>query len=282
MKKQVPAIISGFILALSLAVPVAAQQTQEYQPSVGQEGKDVVWVPTPDELVTAMLDMAKLTPTDTLIDLGSGDGRIVIAAAKRGARATGYEYNPDMVELSRANAAKAGLAGKAEFVQADIFQTDFTRATVLTMYLLPELNIKLRSKILDMKPGTRIVSHAFSMEDWEADDTLEQEGRTAYLWIVPAKVAGIWSWPGESGDAQLSLNQTYQKIAGTLKVGGRDLPIRDAKLDGDRIYFSVNEGNPTTVQYSGRVRGNSIEGTVKAPSKAETKWMAKKASAPAP
>jgi precorrin-6B methylase 2 len=280
MRKQLPAIFSTTVVILLLAFPAAAQQTQEYQPSVGQEGKDVVWVPTPDELVAAMLDMAKLTASDTLIDLGSGDGRIVIAAAKRGARATGYEYNPDMVDLSKANAMKAGVAGKAEFVQADIFQTDFSRATVLTMYLLPELNIKLRSKILDMKPGTRVVSHAFSMEDWEADETLEQEGRTAYLWIVPAKLAGAWTWPGESGNAQLSLNQTYQKVAGTLKMGARELPIRDAKVEGDRITFSVNEGNPTTILYSGRVKGNAIEGTIKAPNKADAKWVAKKTPVP--
>src|SRR5918999_1190027 len=175
----------------------AAQE--EYQPQVGQEGKDVVWVPTPQELVDKMLDMAKVTPNDYVIDLGSGDGRTVITAAKRGARALGVEYNPDMVALSKRNAQKEGVAEKAQFVQGDIFETDFSKASVITLFLLPELNVKLRPKILDMKPGTRVVSNSFTMGDWQADRTQnvsEKEGCTAYctayLWIVPAKVEGRW------------------------------------------------------------------------------------------
>ncbi len=160
---------------------------QEYEPSVGQQGKDVIWVPTPEDLVQAMLDLAKVTPNDFVMDLGSGDGRIVIAAAKRGARAVGIEYNPDMVELSRRNAEKAGVSDKATFVNADIFATDFSQATVITMYLLPQLNLRLKPVILNLKPGTRIVSHAFTMGDWAPEQTIEKEGRTAYLWIVPKK-----------------------------------------------------------------------------------------------
>ena len=163
----------------------------------------MIWVPTPQALVDKMLDMAKVTPNDYVIDLGSGDGRTVITAAKRGARALGIEYNPDMVELSKRNAAKEGVSGKANFVKADIFESDFSQATVITMYLLPQLNLKLRPKILDLKPGTRIVSHAFTMEEWTADQT--DSVRTAaprYLWIVPAKVEGTWQLAAGRAHAQ--------------------------------------------------------------------------------
>ena len=167
------------------------------EPQVGQEGKDVVWVPTPQALVDRMLDMAKVTPNDYVMDLGSGDGRTVITAAKRGVRATGIEYNPDMVELSKRNAEKEGVDGQAEFTKADLFETDFSKATVITMFLLPDINLRLRPKILDMKPGTRVVSNTFTMGEWEADETstvAEASGyyRTALLWIVPAKVEGTW------------------------------------------------------------------------------------------
>jgi SAM-dependent methyltransferase len=198
------------LLALFLSVTAIAvfAQAQEYQPQVGQEGKDVVWVPTPQALVNKMLDMAQVTPKDFVIDLGSGDGRTVITAAKRGVRALGIEYNPDMVELSKRNAAKEGVADKARFVKADIFETDFSRATVITMFLLPDLNIKLRPKILDLKPGTRIVSNSFTMGEWNADETATvSEDCSAYctalLWIVPAKVEGTWQLP--QGELALKL-----------------------------------------------------------------------------
>ena len=190
------------VVAVALLLPAAGAFAQaqpahkEYEPKPFQEGKDVVWLPTPQALVDKMLDMAKVTPNDYVIDLGSGDGRTVITAAKKfGARAMGIEYNPDMVELSKRNAAKEGVSGKANFIKADIFESDFSQATVITMYLLPQLNVKLRPKILDLKPGTRIVSHAFTMEEWTADQTDSFEGRTAYLWIVPAKVEGTWRLP---------------------------------------------------------------------------------------
>src|SRR5258705_13548093 len=159
-------------LCLIAAASVAAQPAkEEYKPQVGQEGKDVVWVPTPQALVDKMLDMAKVTPQDYVIDLGSGDGRTVITAAKRGARALGIEYNPDMVALSKKNAAKEGMGEKAQFTKADLFETDFSQATVITMFLLPEINLRLRPKILDLKPGTRVVSNSFTMEDWQDDET---------------------------------------------------------------------------------------------------------------
>lgn len=234
-----------------------AAKTEEFKPSSGQEGKDVVWVPTPEPLVTKMLDMAKLTPNDVLVDLGSGDGRTVIAGAKRGARSTGVEFNPKMVELSRRIAQQEGVGGKARFVQGDFFETDFSNATVLTLFLMTDLNLKLRPKILDMKPGTRVVSNTFTMGEWKADDTQtvsDKEGCTGYctahLWIVPAKVAGKWKLPA----GQLTLMQAFQTVSGDL--GGN--PISNATLRGDQITFSA--GN---AQYTGRVRGGTITGTVR-------------------
>lgn len=238
-----------------LAASVCAQPAKkEFEPQVGQEGKDVIWVPTPQGLIDKMLDMAKLTATDYVIDLGSGDGRTVIAAAKRGARATGIEYNPDMVELSQKSAEKAGVAGKANFMKADLFESDLSQATVITMYLLPTINLKLRPKILDLKPGTRIVSHAFTMDEWASDQTDSFDGRTAYLWIVPAKVEGTW----QLAQGELSLTQSFQMLTGTLKTGGTVLALRNGKLRGDQISFAA--GN---AEYSGRVSGNSMEGTMR-------------------
>ena len=169
--------------------------TGQFEPRVGQPGKDVVWVPTPQALVDKMLDMAKVTPNDFVMDLGSGDGRTVITAAKRGATAMGVEYNPDMVELSKRAAQKEGVSAKATFVQADLFKTDLSKATVITMFLLPSINMQLRPTILNLKPGTRIVANTFTMEDWEADETQSVTDNcsswcTALLWIVPAKGTG--------------------------------------------------------------------------------------------
>lgn len=245
-------------LALIGASSFAQGQTakDEYQPHVGQEGKDVIWVPTPQALVDKMLDMAKVTPQDYVIDLGSGDGRTVITAAKRGARALGIEYNADMVELSKRNAAKAGVSDKASFVKADLFESDFSQAQVITMFLLPDINLKLRPKILDMKPGTRIVSNSFTMGDWKADETASVKDGcasycTAYLWIVPAKVDGTWKLP--QGD--LTLKQTYQTVSGAIRAGATTTPITDGKLNGDRINFTAGG-----IKYSGQVRGGSIDG----------------------
>ena len=258
-----------FLLLILSLIAVSGESraaSQEYQPQVGQEGKDVVWVPTPQELVDKMLDMAKLTPKDFLIDLGSGDGRTVITAAKRGSKALGIEYNPDMVELSKRNAAKEGVSDKASFVKADLFESDFSQAQVITMFLLPSINIKLRPKILDLKPGTRIVSNSFDMEDWKADQTETVPGCnnwcTAMLWIVPAKVGGTWKLP----QGELSIKQTFQMISGTLKSGKNNSQIT-GKLNGDQISFTAGG-----TQYSGRVNGNSMEGTA-----GGAKWSATRA-----
>src|SRR5215813_3837250 len=221
-------------LALLLGYGLArAQPAKEYEPSVGQEGKDVVWVPTPQALVDKMLDMAKVTPKDYLMDLGSGDGRTVITAAKRGATALGIEYNPDMVALSRRNAEKAGVAGKATLQEADIFKTDLSKATVITLFLLTDLNIKLRPTILALKPGTRIVSNTFRMGEWEPDQTVElgcDTYCTAYLWIVPARVDGSW----KSSAGELVLKQDFQKISGTLRNGNVSAPITRGRVNGDQ------------------------------------------------
>ena len=232
--------------------PETQKPAEQFEPQVGQAGKDVVWVPTPQALVDKMLDMAKVTPQDFVIDLGSGDGRTVITAAKRGARAMGIEYNPDMVALSKRNAAAAGVTDKATFVQADLFETDFSKANVVTMFLLPSINIKLRPKILDMKPGTRIVANSFNMEDWEADETETITGDctswcTALLWIVPAKVDGSWSMP----QGELKLSQQFQRFTGSLGTQA----ISEGKLNGDEISFKVG-----TTTYNGKVEGNTIRG----------------------
>ncbi len=264
-------MVKNIFLALWFVVAIAGgiaqgQSSKDFQPEVGQAGKDVVWVPTPQELVDKMLDMAKLTPKDYIIDLGSGDGRTVITAAKRGSKALGIEYNPDMVELAKRAAAKEGVSDKASFMKADLFESDFSQAQVITMFLLPSINIKLRPKILDMRPGTRVVSNSFDMEDWKPDETANVEGCsnwcTAHLWIVPAKVNGTWKLP----QGELTIKQTFQMITGTLKNGNTSSPI-NGKLNGDQIAFSA--GN---TQYSGRVAGNSMEGSAGA-----SQWSAKRA-----
>ena len=277
-----PRFIRQSLLALCLsviAVTACAQAQpakQEYQPQVGQEGKDVIWVPTPQALVEKMLDMAKVTPKDYVIDLGSGDGRTVITAAKRGARALGIEYNPDMVELSKRSAAKEGVSDKATFVKADLFESDFSQATVITMFLLPDINLKLRPKILDLKPGTRIVSNSFTMGEWTAEETATVTDGcasycTAYLWIVPAKVEGTWQLP----QGELSLKQEFQMLSGTLKSGNNTTQITNGRLRGDQISFSAGGR-----QYTGRVSGNAIEGTIKSGG-SDSKWSATRVGKPA-
>jgi len=269
-----PSFVRPLLTAVALLLPAVAlaQPAQKpFEPSSGQPGKDVVWVPTPQALVDKMLDIAKLTSTDVHMDLGSGDGRTVITAAKRGARSTGIEYNPDMVELSKQNAVKAGVTDKATFVKADLFETDFSKATVITLFLLPDINLKLRPKILDLKPGTRIVSNTFTMGEWKDDETATVDEAagcsyycTAHLWIVPAKVTGTW----HSAQGDLTLKQEFQMAQGSLKSGANTVAISNAKLRADQFSFSA--GGAT---YAGRVNGNTIEGTVTTGGNA-TKWSA--------
>jgi hypothetical protein len=263
------ALLATAVLALPIAAPAA---DSEYTPHVGQEGKDVIWVPTPQALVDKMLDMAKLTAKDIHYDLGSGDGRTVITAAKRGAQAFGVEFNPEMAKLSERNAAKEGVSDRAKFINGDIFQTDFSHATVVTLYLLPSLNLKLRPTILKMKPGTRVVSHAFTMDEWQADQTENVEGRTAYLWIVPALVDGTWKMPG----GELTFKQSFQMITGTLKQGDRESVFK-GRLSGDQISFTLVDTDGARREFSGRVSGSAMQGVVKQPG-GEAKWSANRAN----
>jgi SAM-dependent methyltransferase len=229
-----------------------------YEPQVGQPGKDVVWVPMPDDQLDKLLDMAKVTAADFVVDLGSGDGRTVIAAAKRGARAMGVEFNADLVALSKREADKAGVGDRAAFVQGDLFQVDLSRATVITLFLLDQINLKLRPSLLSLKPGTRVLSNTFRMGDWEPDaDEWYPPGCynwcALYLWIVPARVEGVWHAP----QGEFTLKQTFQKIAGTLAGGASAPATLGGKLSGNDVRFTAGGA-----EYRGRVNGNVIEGTV--------------------
>lgn len=228
-----------------------------YVPKEGQEGKDVVWIPTSQVVADQMLDLARLTPRDHLVDLGSGDGITVITAARRGATARGIEFNPDLVALARRNAEAQGVSDRAEFEQADIFESDFSEATVVTLFLLPSLNLQLRPTLLDMAPGTRIVSNTFDMGEWEPSETTEvTEDCTTYcealLWIVPAKVAGTWELDGKT----LHLVQDFQMIEGSLSDGAATLPLA-GRLEGTQIRFSIGSD-----LYVGEVSGDRMQGTI--------------------
>lgn len=233
-----------------------------YEPKEGQAGKDVIWLPTAQSLVDRMLEMAKLTPRDHLIDLGSGDGRLVITAARRGATAHGIEYNPDLVALSQRAAQAEGVAARATFEKADIFESDFSKATVITMFLLPELNLQLRPTLLDMKPGTRIVSNSFDIGDWQPDHTQQvtENCRTyceAYQWTVPAKVAGTWRL---ADGRELMLKQNFQMLEGTLRQGGQAVAVSDARMDGTRIRFTVGADRYVGEVTPGRMQGSVNDG----------------------
>lgn len=248
-----------------------AECERDYKPQVGQAGKDVVWVPTPDELVQRMLRMAKVTPQDLVFDLGAGDGKIAIAAGKLGANSVGIEYNPDMAKLASCLVTAEGVGNKTRIIQGDIFKEDFSKATVITMYLLPELNLCVRHRILGMKPGTRVTSHQFTMGDWEADETSEFEYRTAYLWIVPARVDGTWVLRDASGaSTAVNLTQTFQKLTGDVVSGAPRQPLVGATLRGDQLRFAFNDDKGVTRSFTGTVRGNELVGTLKSGS-VETK-----------
>ena len=266
------------VFAAILGASSAYAQSEKkggFEPYVGQPGKDVIWVPTPESVVNRMLDLANATPSDFLADLGSGDGRTVIAAAKRGIRAMGVEFNPDMVALATREAARQGVADKVKFVNGDIFTTDFSQATIVTLYLLPSLNVKLRPKILAMKPGTRVVSHAFNMADWEPDETATPEGRQVFMWIVPANAAGNWKVQMAGTSRDLSLQQEFQKLQGTFRAGSESISVFDARLRGDEIRFSVLEKGGTRRDFTGKVQGASMSGAMRV-SGQESPWSAVK------
>ena len=236
----------------------------KYQPRVGQEGKDVVWVPTTNELLAIMLRTAKVNSTDLVYDLGSGDGRIAIAAAKDfGARAIGIEFNPEMAQLAQRNVDRSGVSDRVKIINGDIFVEDFSKATVVTMYLLPELNLALRPTILKMKPGTRVASHAFNMGDWDADVEIDSPAR-AYYWVVPAQVQGEWLISGMETDRTiLKLSQFYQKIGGTLQIGNNSQPLLNPKLEGSILSFTYLDRDKSSHFVMMSVENNELKGKYK-------------------
>ncbi len=267
--------LAGVLAAAAVSVDAKDRREcdRDYKPQVGQAGKDVVWVPTPDEIVQRMLRMAKVTPQDTVYDLGAGDGKIAIAAGKLGATAVGIEYNPDMAKLAQCYVQAEELTGKTRIIQGDVFKEDFSKASVVTMYLLPELNLRLRPTILNMKPGTRVTSHQFTMGDWDPDETAEVDYRTAYLWIVPAKVEGAWTLreQGSTNAYTVNLSQKYQKITGDVAAGSAKQPLVGATVRGEEIRFAFNDDKGVTRTLTGTVRGNELTGTLKGAGGAETK-----------
>ena len=274
--------IASVVAALLLATASVACAQQDFKPYVGQQGKDVVWVPTPDEVVDRMLTMAQTKPEDFVVDLGAGDGKIAIAAAKKfGAKSMGVEYNPDMVAFAQKNAQAAGVTGKAQIVHGDIFATDFTQATVLTMYLLPSLNMRLRPQILALRPGTRVVTHAFNMEDWEPDESSDVDGRRVYFWVVPANVAGRWALEfsgggGASEKVSLNFEQKFQRIVGIAYLGPVLAGLREPRLSGFRIGFAFVDGRGVRRDFTGRVTGATMEGSFRADGGQEGRWSAAK------
>ena len=258
-----------FFLSTLFALNTLAQNYVEggddkYKPRVGQEGKDVVWVPTSNELLATMLRTAKVTPNDLVYDLGSGDGRIAIAAAKDfGARSVGIEFNPEMAKLAQRNADRSDVGDRVKIINGDIFKEDFSKATVLTMYLLPDLNISLRPTILKMKPGTRVTSHAFNMGEWEADIEIDTPAK-AFYWVVPAQVAGEWDISGmEPAKTILKLSQHYQKIGGTLQIGDESQALLNPKLDGAILSFTYLDRNKVSHPVILTVNEKEIKGVFK-------------------
>jgi SAM-dependent methyltransferase len=259
------------VLVTTLCGAAGAQTTPEYgdevfRPRLGQSGKDVIWIPTPDALVTRMLAAAKVTKDDIVYDLGAGDGKIPIAAAKQfSAQAVGIEYNPDMAELARRNATRAGVDGMVKIITGDIFKEDFSRATVVTMYLLPELNLKLRPILMTMKPGTRVVSHAFHMGDWDPDDQFSAEARDGYLWYVPAEVEGMWMFKEEGGanaEGTATFVQRYQRVGGTVTVAGKSQSMLGAALRGDDLRFAYLDADNLLRTAHVTVNGRQFKGTL--------------------
>lgn len=277
-RRSVTVLATG---AMFFACTMANAQTRAecertYKPETGQAGKDVIWVPTNDALVERMLRMAKTTSSDLVYDLGAGDGKIAIAAAKKfGARSVGVEYNPDMAKFAQCMVGVEGVGDKTRVIQGDIFQTDFSAATVVTLYLLPELNLKLRPTLLKMKPGTRVVSHSFLMDDWEPDERSTTDDGYAYLWIVPAQVDGTWTFSPQNGDGTkfvVDLDQTFQHVKGTVGAGASSKPLTSAKLDGAQLEMSF-VGDRGTSQLKGVVNGGRIEATVTDSNNKQTRYI---------
>ncbi len=270
-RRQLLAIGSAALAAaLWTATPAWAQKgkVETYAPQSGQAGKDVIWVPTPYALVTRMLQLGGVTKNDYVIDLGAGDGKIVIAAAKEfGARGHGIENNPDMVAHAQRRAQAAGVADRARFEKADIFESDFSQADVITMYLLPTLNLKLRPTLLALKPGTRLVTHAFTMGGWQPDETSRAAGASAYLWLVPANLGGRWRlrYPcgGQAVNVPMTVaRQVFQFPQGRVQLGSAETSLRDARVSGDRLRFAFTDTGGRLRRFEGRIAGDRIDGRV--------------------
>ena len=238
--------------------------TTAYEPVRGQAGKDVIWIPTPPGLIDKMLAAAKVTDQDRLFDLGAGDGIIAITAARQyGTQAVGIEFNPDMAQFARRKVAEAGVTDKVRIITGDIFQEDFSSATVVTLYLMPHLNLKLRPLLLKMKPGTRVVSHAFTMGDWEPDETMSYLHAQGYFWVVPAQIEGNWVMTGlDGGPMRMSMSQSFQNIGGILSRGGQNHAMLGARLRGDEVKFQFITQDRKVHAFTGRVEGRRITGTV--------------------
>jgi len=256
-------LLASASLTLGLLMGCATAQGPDYQPQRGQSGKDVIWIPTSPELVTRMLNMAKVSSQDIVYDLGAGDGIIAITAAKQfGARAHGIEYNPQMALHAQNNVRVAGVADKVSIRQGDIFEEKFDEATVVTMYLLPHLNLKLRPTLLKMKPGTRIVSHAFDMGEWDADEKVSHEYAHAFMWVVPSPVEGTWTLQEVDSKAQVQLDieQSFQNIGGSITERGRKSPLMGAQLRGDKIAFQYMGADQQLRSVTAQVQGQKMQG----------------------
>ena len=263
-------------LTLSQGTALAQSPAQSYQPEIGQLGKDVVWVPTPPRLIQRMLQMADTSSKDVVVDLGSGDGRIPIAAAKLfGARSIGVEFDPDLVQYSIRAAAREGVSEKVRFAREDFFQTDLSGATVVTLYVSPTVMLQLRPRLLALKPGTRVASHQFTMGDWEPDEMASVENVPAYLWVVPASAAGPWQLTLGEDTYALMLSQEYQMLRGSAGRGGRHAPVIGGRLRGEMIRFSFADNNGDVRMFSGRVSGERMEGTARAYGQTDLLWSAR-------
>ncbi|MCO4087948.1 MAG: methyltransferase domain-containing protein [Limnohabitans sp.] len=264
LRVLLPILLTSWLNLACSSTAAPATGASAYEPVRGQAGKDVIWIPTPEGLIDKMLTAAKVSDQDKLFDLGAGDGIIAITAARKyGAQAVGIEYNPDMAQFARRKVAEAGLTNKVRIITGDIFQEDFSSASVVTLYLMPHLNLKLRPILLKMKPGTRVVSHAFTMGEWEPDETMSHQHSQAFFWVVPAQIEGTWVMTGlEGGPMRMSLSQTFQNIGGILTRGGQTHAMVGARLRGDEVKFQFITQDRKVHAFSGRVEGRRITGTV--------------------
>ena len=287
MLMRAAAAVTGACLVAQLGAAAAAQIEYQYEPVIGMPGKDVVWVPTPPQVVEFMLDIAKVTPQDFVIDLGSGDGRIVIAAGKRGARGFGVELNENLVQLSNEEAARQGVAGRVQFQVRDMFQTDLSPASVLTTYLLPHLNVRVRPQLLkQMKPGSRVVTYAFHMGEWQPDQVAQVSGLTVHHYIVPAAAMGKWLWKddgiGFTREYEMDVEQRFQFISGNARSRSALAYLRDMKVEGRRIRFRLTEEAGSSLAqhyYEGEIDGDAITGTARTNNQTAVRtWRAQRVS----